>query len=269
MYFTKLRLSGLYDIDLPKVGALPSDPYLLESLSMGPVEIDVPITSSVNQGGVVGRIRPHNLEPVVLMGLNPRFALGETAADLRTKIYGLVSPGVQEYITMNLMDVDTIVARAVGYVKKCEVVPFDREPRVQLTVACPESYLEAPAPVFELPSVGSTQTVDYTGTAPTGLVFSTTFTDSLSNAYITHLNSGRVMQFDYDFLSGDVLNIDTRPGSRLITRTRAGVTIDLIGALTSNSSWFTLYPGVNSYVQSNSGKMDWTSFSYTPRYWGF
>lgn len=269
MYFTKLRLSGLYDIDLPKVGALPTDPYLLESLSMGPVERDVPITSSVNQGGVVGKIKPHNLEPVVLIGLNPRFNLGETAADLRTKIYGLISPGVQDYITIQLMKNDLVVARVIGYVKKCEVVPFDREPRVQVTIACPESYLEAPAPIFEEVSVSNTQVVNYEGTATTGIVFQTSFSSDLSTAFFTDLHSGRVMDFDYDFLAGDILDIDTRPGSRLITRTRGLETIDIIGALKSNSSWFTLRPGVNSYVQSNPGKMDWVSFSYTPRYWGF
>ncbi len=52
MDITKIRIIGLSTVDLPIIGALPSDSYILKAADgLGPPESDVSIASSLEQWG--------------------------------------------------------------------------------------------------------------------------------------------------------------------------------------------------------------------------
>lgn len=272
MYFTKLRLSGNGTIDLLKVGAATTDAYILKSISgLGPAEADVFISSTVNQGGVFQSRVPHPLEPVVLMGLNPNYTIGQTAADLRTAIYKL-SASATGAVTLQLMDGATVVAQVTGYPKKVETVPFDKNPQCQITFACPNSHLEAPADTNVTVPAAGVAAITFTagGDDKTGFLASYTVTAARTFITITHSQTGQFMKLTYAFAIGDVVTIDTRPGSRKVTVTRSGVTTNIIGSLSTDSKWLTVLPGSNTFTRSANaaGGTDWTSFLYKARFQG-
>lgn len=267
MYFTKIQLVGLSTVDLPIVGALPTDPYILASADgLGPPEVDVSIQNTLNAGGVYQGRRPQNREIVLRVGLNPDFGIGQTAADLRTTLYGMLTPGYVDNIIINVMDGATILALTTGYVKKLEVVPFNIEPEVQITIACVQQYLQAPYPLYVEPPVKSAPEIVNVGTAPAGFFMELTFTSNITNWALVHA-TGAKMELTYAFLIGDILTIDTRPGSRKILLKRGLVTSNIIYALTPDSIWFLLHGGSNSFT-TTSNAFNWGDVFYLPQYWG-
>lgn len=272
MRFTKIRLGGTFNnVDLAKVDAATTDSFILKSFSgLGPVETNVSISATVQQGGVYQGRMPQNLEPVFLIGLNPNFATNETAADLRDRIYGLLTAGVTEQIMVKIMDGVNTVAQIPGVVKKLEIQPFSKTPEVQVTIASPASYLEAPVAI-DVPIPATTYfDVDNLGTAPSGFEMEVTMNLNVDAFELEHQQAGKFMLINYDFEDGDVIYFDTRAGSRAIKVTRDAVETDLIGYLSADSSWLEIAPGLgwNRFIKSNTGSTDWTSLSYKPRYWG-
>lgn len=267
MYFTKLQLIGLSTVNLPIVDALPTDPYILTNAEgLGPPEVDVSIQNTLNAGGFYQGRRPQSREIVLRVGLNPDFGIGQTAADLRTELYGLLTPGYLDNVTVRIMDVTTVLATTVGYIKKLEIVPFNAEPEVQITIACVEQYLQAPSFLYVAPDSKSAPVIDNTGTAPAGFRMEITFTSNVTNWTLSHA-SGAKMELTYSFLSGDILTIDTRPGYRGIWLKRGLSTTNIIYALSADSIWFMLHGGENTFATSSSA-FNWGDVYYRPQYWG-
>src|SRR4051794_8917947 len=105
MKFTKLRMTGLNVLDLPVVEALLTDKYLLKSVDgLGPPEVDVSIAPTLNGPGVYKGRRPQSRQIVALIGLNPDYNDGETASDLRSALYGMLTPGAKDYISVEIMN---------------------------------------------------------------------------------------------------------------------------------------------------------------------
>lgn len=272
MDFTKVRLVGLSTVDLPIVGALPSDPYILKNADgLGPPESDVFIANTLYLGGVYQGRRPQGREIVLTVGLSPNYTSGQTVQSLRTALYGLLTPGtVEDSIPVQIMNGSTIVAVTDGYVKNIVPVYFTKDPEVQITITCAQSYLQAPA-VVNVATASLSKTapsIVNAGTAPTGFHMEVTFTAAKSVLTIgTDATFLKQMRFDYSFLSGDTLVFDTRPGLRSVQLIRNGVTSNIISALNSASTWLLLHGGVNTFsVITNT--FNWGPVFYTPQYWG-
>lgn len=269
MRFTKVRLIGLATTDLPIVGALPSDRYILKNMDgLGPPEINVTIADTLNAGGVFQSKRPNNREVVLQVGLNPDAYSGETVSDLRATMYGLLTPGTNGYIEIKILNDTTVIGKTTGYVKKLEINPFNKDPEVQITIATTQPYWQAENVLFVDPEGTKLEpTITNVGTAPTGVHFQIIFTANVPEWRIEDAN-GNYMAFPVAFLSGDTLTFDTRAGVRTVKRTRLGTTVSLLSALQSGSSWFTLYGGVNTFTASHDNYV-WGDVYYTPLYWGF
>lgn len=267
MYFTKIRLNGLTAVDLPKVGAQPSDLYILKSADgLGPPEVDVSISKTLNAGGYYQGRRPQSRELVFLVGLNPDYSVGMTAADLRTTMYGMLTPGSSDSVLVEIMNANTVLAQTTGYVKKLEIVPFTKDPSVQITMPCLQQYLEAPALLYVVPATMATPSITNVGTAPEGFHMELIFTAGMSSWTLTH-SSGRKMELVYGFVSGDKLIIDTRPGSRGIWVLRGAVLTNIIYTLSADSVWHMFHGGVNNFTAS-SASFTWGDVYYLPQYWG-
>ena len=267
MRLTKLRLIGLATVDLPIVGATPQDLYICKSVEgLGPVEVDVAIAKTRLEGGVYQGRTTQNKQIVALIGLNPDYSAGQVPADLRESLYGMLSPSADDSIQFQIMNEDDVVAQTTGYVAKIEINPFSTKPEVQMTIDCTKSYFEDPDEYFLEPSDKSAVVIENEGTAPTGFHFEMLFTAPITGWTITHI-SGRKMEIDYDFLAGDLLEIDTRPGQRGIWVTRSAVRTNIIWALTSDSTWLMLHGGANNFATSSSA-FDWGDVYYKPLFWG-
>ena len=269
MKFTKVRLTGLNAIDLPIEGALPSDPYILQSADgLGPPEVDVSIAATLNTGGVYQGRRPQNRFPVFLIGLNPDYSIGQTASEMRSSLYGMLTPGYDDTVRIDLIDVDTVVATTVGYVSKIEITPFSKDPQVQVSMECLQPYLEAPNLLYIIPGGSkAAPEIQNEGTASTGFHMELTFNSGASSWVLTDTRTGKKMEFIYDFIAGDKLTFDTRPGSRSVSLTRDLATSSIIYTLTALSSWHMLYGGLNMF-STNFADFEWGDVYYQPKYWG-
>lgn len=267
MRFTKLRFNGLSVVDFPILGATPQDVYICKGVDgLGPPEIQVSLADTLNAGGYYQGRRPQNRQIVALIGLNPNYTLGQVPGDLRTSLYGMLNPGAGDDITVQIVNVEDVLASTVGYVSKMEINPFSDAPEVQITVDCTKPYLEATDELFLAPASKPSPLIDNVGTAEAGFHMEVQFTSDLSEWILQH-SSGRKMHFVYDFLTSDLLTIDTRPGNRGIWVTRSGITTNIIYSLTADSIWHMLHGGVNNFSTSSSD-FDWGDVFYLPQYWG-
>lgn len=268
MYFTKVRLNGLTPVDLPIVNAKPSDIYILKGADgLGPPEVDVSITNTLNAGGFYQGRRPQPREVVARIGLNPNYKTNQSVADLRTSLYGLLTPGAVDQVRIELYDDTTLLVYATSYVKKLEISPFSKTPEVQVTLSCLQQYLLAPAPLYIDPGPVGSPTINNIGTAPAGFTMEVVFTAPQSVFSLTDA-VGKFMTIFYSFVAGDRLIIDTRPGSRgIFVRKATNELINIIYALSSPSTWLMLHGGANAF-SINVSTFTWGDVSYHPQYWG-
>lgn len=275
MYWTKMRLTGLYEIDLYKDGASPSDPFIFTGADgLGPNDVANSISNPLNQQSFLQGSQVQPRFPVIGVGLNPDWSSNITASDLRTKIYGLLTPPRNHVLKLQLMNNTVVVAETWGYVKRVEINPFTKDPQVQISMDCIPKYLESPT-VLSIDTDDFDPllfTIENAGNAPSGFEMKVAFTGSLSALELRYWpdteETGPFMRLEAPFESGDVITIDTHPGSRKIVRNFAeGYTEPLIAALVRGSSWFELNGGTNRFFFS-SPDIDFRTFTYTPKYWG-
>lgn len=270
MTIAKIRLRGLSDIDLPIVGAQPSDLYICKSVDgLGPPEVDVRISQTTHQGGVYQGRNALSREIVAMVILNPNYSIGQRPADLRTSLYGLLTPGDQEdYVFIEIHRLDGEVWFTQGWVKRMEPTIFEKDPAVQIVISCIGPHLSAAnANMGIAPPDKTAFTVMNTGTAPTGFSFMFTLTSNANPLVLSNALGTRKMHIDYTFLNGDVVTINTTPGSRSIKRHRNGVSIEVAGYLRSGSEWLMLRGGPNQFTMSTVN-YNWTKFGHSPQHWG-
>lgn len=281
MYFTKIRLAGLYNVDLPIVGAKPSDIFVFKGADgLGPVEGDVSIATTLSQGGVYQNRRPQLLEPVIRVGLNPDYSVGQTSSGLRTQLYGLLTPAYGDVIKLQLMNDTTVVAELDGVVKRIEPSIFSKEPEAQITISGLSSYLKDPVPLY-IPSLQQVLDGSYTrftiqnnGNAPSGFSISFVFTAPFTSSFQLHSNAddafAPIMSITDTWATGDMLSINTVAGNRGIYKTPSGgAQVSILNSLESGSPWLQLHGGAN-VMKVNCTAFDWgtVAVGYTPQYWG-
>lgn len=277
MNLSKIRLTNaLAVVDLPIVGALPTDAYILKQVDgLGPPDINLFTEDTLYQGGVHRGRRPEGREIVARIKLNPNYQINQSPGDLRSYLYGLLSSGDlnnSDILTVQLYDAaGAIWANTKGYVRRVVPVPFSQDPEVQITIACLNSYLSAPAEVTQgsHPSK-SIFYVQNTAGAPSGFYMEVVFTVARTtwSLYKGGPNTLPKMQFDHDFAIGDKLSFDTRAGQRSIKRTRGAAVTSILGSLTSDSIWLQLHGGQNTFWTSNQNIDPGFFARFAPQYWG-
>jgi hypothetical protein len=280
MNVDKIRLSGLSNIDLPITNLDPTSKYILKAVDgLGPPEIEVYISKTLMQNSKYQGSSPNNREVVMRIRLNPNYAMAETVEGLRHALYGMLSkaplegsvpsapPYIQLYYKGNMM------AQVGAYVKRFEIVPFSKDPEVQITFACLGPFLDGPSNVSI--DVGSLSTANpeimSVGSAPSGFRVEVVFLSNSPDFYLQG-DPNFVLKMDivYSFLTNDHLIIDTRPGYRGIWVVRGGNTYNIIGSLMveKNVAWLQFTYGSNKYKTYDEYAFDWVSWSYLPKYWG-
>ncbi len=233
MKFNNIRLVGASDVDFPVVNADPVGPFILKSADgLGPPEVDVSIANTVQEGGVYQGRRPQNRQIVLRVGLQPEWDIGQTAEELRTILYGLLTPKYGKLVKAELRQDNVIVAQAEGHISKFEVSIFTKDPEVQITLDCIHPYLLASAIKYQLPTrtVVSGQTlldIENEGTAPSGFWMGITFQASHTTTLTISDGdpSGEWMDISGTWAAGDTLTLDTRPGSRGLWKTLSGSSV--------------------------------------------
>lgn len=271
MKFTSIRLEGVSDIELHLANASISDPYILKSAEgLGPPEVNVFIAQTRNMDGYYKGRQAQYREIVLTIGLNPNYKDNIMVSDLRAELYGLLSAGSSDAMRLVIVNEDTNLMCATGYIKKMEIVPFSVSPEVQLTIASNQSCFQGLSEVYvDMKSGSGVQDVVNQGTAETGFVFQVTFTQNSDHFLLTDARNN-IMLIWYPFQVDDILMVDTRPGSRSIrvwTVPTDNQIKNILYALTQNSDWLWLYGGTNT-LSFIADIHRWDEFYYTPQYWG-
>lgn len=157
-----------------------------------------------------------------------------------------------------------------GYVESFECDLFSSRQYAQVSIKCLEPYFEDINSTqteladtekkfqfaFKIPDPPQTVFSERTsltdaqftclGDVPTGCEIELSFEGDYSGiVMITDTMRNRSMRLKYDFKEDDVLKINTNPGRKSIRLVRDGKTTNLISSLIENSTWITVYRGIN------------------------
>jgi len=227
-------------------------------------------------------------EVVLRVVLNPNWGLREDYSTLRDDIYRGISKGREGAVKLWFKDEGVYVATITGVITKVEVPLFSSTPELQITIRCPEAMLVAPEAQdvypedftnesFSTPFVG--KVTDSESTAPHGLLITAKVDQTGMNKFYIQDNqeSGDVHEWRFEinhaFEADDVLTVDTRTRKRAIFVTRGAERIDLMNAISLDSTWPTIYPGPNPLelaFTDGSTYNAWTllTFKHHATYWG-
>lgn len=250
-----------------------------EVTGIGPMPIEVNTTSSTGPGTIYSGSHPADRESVIKFELNPDWKLRETASQLRSRLYSLLSGGGDNSVTVTFSD-DYDSVSSVAYVKNIDVIHYARVPEAQITFLHPSPYFHS-VRLDQYATVETTKEVDgvtwyeYTAEinnedcAPSGLKVEASMTShtdikfELETAYLGKLGYVGPPQ---ETPMEDVYSIDTIPGEREITSTRKGF---LIGYLTPDSTWPMLSSAKDTVVFRSTVEATGVSIFVRKQYWGF
>lgn len=281
MKMNSLRLIGATSVDLPLAGADASGPFVLKSAEgLGPPEINVRMARTVLEKATYQGKSAALRQIIALVGLAPDWDIGQTPEDLRTQLYSLLTPRYGQMVRVEVVNNGVVEGYALGQVSKFEVALFSKDPAVQIVIDCDYSYFLDPNEILQAPvqsTVGGIRAFDIlnNGDAPSGFLMGLVLRANVGNTLILSDEDPRGMKIQLDginWLSGDHLVIDTRPGSRGIWRGAQGAPLvsalnNLNGAV---SEWMYLYGGDNRLLL-NTTAFDWLpeyNFKHQPAYWG-
>lgn len=259
----------LDSITFPLDSTMDASPFVIESIDgLGPPDVNVAISNTLRTGGSFQNRSVQNREIVMTIGLQPNYSIGQTVESLRTQLYAFIEPKLDLPITFVLRNGSTDIASTLCYIKRLEPNVFSKDPQVIMTLSCVDSYFTAALYAVPSPATLPTQpmTIINQGSAPTGFTVKITLTSTSSSVRLTN-GYGQVW-FNYSFLSGDVVTINTTVGSLSATSLRSGVTTNLLPYLLPNPRWIPLHPGENKIWINGPASWTLTSFLYYPRYWG-
>ena len=281
MKMDMIRFIGATSVDLPIIGASASGPFvLLGADGLGPPEVTVRMGQTVLEKATFQGKSPTLRQVIAVVGLQPEWDTGQTPADLRTVLYGLLTPRYGQMVRLEVVEAGDVVAYAQGHISKMEPALFSSDPAVQITMECDYGYLLAPGTIEQEPAqrtVGGIRAFDVVndGTAPSGFKAGFVLMANVGTSLVLSDENASGMKFQIDGLnwqSGDKFLIDTRPGSRGCWRgAGGGAYISCLNNMNAFvSEWLYLYGGDNTLLL-NTTAFDWDpayNFAHQPAYWG-
>lgn len=274
MKFDKIVLTGSQSITLFDLYNPLSTPYVARSIDgLGPTETDVSLVTTVQNVGLYLGQRPELREIIFSIRLNPDYTIGQTPEKLREAIYLLRPVNADASLSLKLYDGETEFANTSVYIKRIELTPFAKENDLQLTLASTQSYFEKPTPVVmtDPPFNKAKPVFPNIGSASTGFKLKVLYSGSSSRFAYYRNDPYQVLEIEYPFVAGDVLEVDTRVGTRGVWVTRGTSRISLLGNFTLRSSWVSLYPQDNAFIWGfgyDYDRFSFTHYEYQPKYIG-
>lgn len=175
----------------------------------------------------------------------------QTIRDLRAYLYQFFMPTAE--VSLDFHMADGLVVNILGRVETCEAPLFVQEPETNISIICFDpDFID-----FDTVEMHSTFTttdtaphlVQVNGTVKTGLTsLSFTAPKTLSEFTIYHTTPAgavRTMLVSAPLILNDMVNLCTIKGKKSITMTRSGVTTSLMFAVSPQSVWVLLEPGLN------------------------
>lgn len=245
---TRTSQGGLLTLPLRDISA----GFVIKDIGgLDPVKATIVTSSFAQMPGAQRQSSSRETRNVTIkVELEPNY-ISSSVRDLRNILYGYFMPQTQ--VELRFYDTDGLVVKASGEVESCESALFTKEPAVDISIVCfdPDFIELETVGVTGTSTAGSTeQLISYAGSVETGIEFTLNLNRSLSEFTIYHRppdNTLRSLDFAASLIAGDVLKINTVPGSKGATLTRAGSDSSLLYGVSSESNWIKLMsaPGGN------------------------
>lgn len=274
--------------------------FLISSVTgITPPESDVSSTEyALHDGSDLGNIRVTDREIVFTIIFYQDNNKNESVEQLRWKLYQYFP--LKKKITIKVTNEHGTYS-IDGYVKIIDCDIFTSQEGATITINCPDPYfrkdeetslyLFTVVPEFEFPvcfepteEFGDIKTfpetdIVYNGDADTGITLRIESLGDVTNPLIYNLSDHTFIGIDskkltsktgYGIKRGDILTITTTRGNKSVSLYRDGKTVNLLSALKSGSSWFSLTPGSNRfYYGADSGSYNLrVNISYITKYYG-
>ena len=188
-------------------------------------------------------------------------------ADLRSKFYGFLSPGITEDIRIEFVNETEPVAYTTGYVKQLEIVPFSKTPEIQITITCDEKFLISPSATYVEAEGAAPLSIYNLGSAPTGLYFEVLMESDMDTWSLSN-DKGESFTINWPFEAFQKLIVNTSSKNRqVLLDDGVNEPVNVISGFDVSSGWLYLYPGDNTLTPSVSS-FEWGEISYQAKYWG-
>lgn len=158
-----------------------------------------------------------------------------------------------------------------GYVESFEDDFFVQRQEVQISVMCYQPFFKAAHDLvvelsvilaaFEFPFDISSKGKEFSiinrtyecvlsneGEVDNGLIIEMKATGPVINPSIYNADTREFIGLNYTMIEGDLITINTSPGDKSVTLTRAGENSNIINHLKENSAWLKAYSGDNVYT---------------------
>lgn len=251
--------------------------YIKEIEGLDPVKATLVSSSFAGEDGEQYHSMRREARDVTLhLGLEPDYVT-TTVRALRARLYNYFMSGMP--VNLRFYDTDGDISLTVGIdgrVESCDAAQFTQEPEMVVAVRCfKPDFLELVDAVVTGNTVSSNvdQTINYTGTVETGIVFKMTANRAMTDFTIYHTPPDgivRSLYFNNPLASGDKLEISTVPGSKYARLTAAGqnTAVSILRGMSPSSNWIEFQPGPNKLrVYATGAAVPW-SISYTNRHGG-
>lgn len=228
-------------------------------------------TSSIAQrdGAQPQNARRDTRNIVIKLGLEPDY-VSNSVQSLRSDLYSWFITKAEVDLAFYLDDVLFVVTS--GQVESNDNSMFSADPEVDISIICYDPDFFAPEAVTvseDTVSTTVTETIEYPGTSDAGVIFTLNIDRTMTDFTVYNTGPDNALQtFDVsgEFVSGDVVTINTIPGQRAITLTRSGLTSSVLYYVNGDASWIALKKGTNFFRAFASGDGIPYTLVYTPLY---
>ena len=209
----------------------------------------------------------------IKLGLEPDF-ISTTVQSLRSALYDYFMPKAN--IQFGFYIDGALLAVASGQVESFANSMFSADPEVDISVLCYDPDFYGPAAEttsFDSVSTTMTTTFTYEGTSEAGVIVTLNVDRTVDGFTLYNTAPDNTLQkFNFSgtgaFIAGDIITITSIPGSKSLTRSRAGIVSSVLYYLDDGADWITFQRGDNLFRAFAAGAGVPCTLTYTPQYGG-
>jgi len=211
-------------------------------------------------------------EVVMRIGLQPKWTIGNTPADLRDNLLGAIASNRSGLVQLRIYENEVVIGLLEGFIIKFEDTISSKEAEVTLTIKCEDPIIRSMDVTSAIiATLGSPPTIiDPISTAPHGMKMKVTFTADSTNFVIAPPGGSPDWSFElnYAFLTGDELYISSEYNDKYVYRVRSAVTLHLTDTLEPGSHWPLIFRGENQFSLVDSADITINEWYWREAHWG-
>ena len=252
----------------------PSAGYVIRGIDgLDPVDAALTTSALAQVDGAQPQNARRDIRNITMkLGLKPDY-VSTTVQSLRSNLYRYFLPKANVTLGFYLDGVLYVVSS--GQVESCKNAMFSADPEVDISIVCYDPDFYGPAAETISTHTQSdyltTRAIQYEGSSDAGFIFTLNVDRAITGFTIKNTtpdNTVNTFEVLGSFISGDVITINTIPGSKALTLTRAGVTTSVLYYKNILSTWPILQAGINQFGAFAAGAGIGYTLTYTPKYGG-